>query len=187
MHHQRLIKVIGMFSGGGSFLGIISWGAEAGGNTGGSSERFISDFNETMKSAINNSISRVKSNKSTTSLATFHSLKTTTTTTTNSVNQIDIIENLSKTKIATYHFYTMYKRYICKQFIKKISINNLIRNTITHLNPLLRTTFLPHLSNQKTYILEHMNVKNFPIFNTLRFILFSTFILYSMYSDSILL
>lgn len=133
-------------SGGFDFLVVsFSLGGEGGG--GGSEEDVITNVSEMFESIVTNSVSKTKNSKASSNLATFNALHTTTVSQSDTTDTIDVIENLSKSKIAMYHFYTMHKKYECRQFIKHISTNRTIRR-ISHYNTALFPAFLPHKSNQ---------------------------------------
>jgi len=114
-------------------------------------EDIITSVSDTIETIITNSVSKTKNSKASSNLANFNSLHTTTESQSITTDTVDVIENLSKSKIAIYHFYTMYKKYECRQFIKKIK-NNCIIKYITRYNPAFLPTFLPHKSNQTSNI-----------------------------------
>ena len=115
-------------------LGIFgSYGASGGG----SGTDTHTDFTETFESCITNSVSKVKNKKASSNMATFNSLHNTTTTNTTSSDTIDVIENLSNTKIAVYYFYTMYKVYHSRLYIKRAK-TNWVMQSIVNMNPSIK-------------------------------------------------
>ena len=115
-------------------LGMFgSYGASGGG----SGTDTHTDFTETFESCITNSVSKVKNKKASSNMATFNSLHNTTTTNTTSSDTIDVIENLSNTKIAVYYFYTMYKVYYSRLYIKRAK-TNWVMQSIVNMNPSIK-------------------------------------------------
>ena len=115
-------------------LGMFgSYGASGGG----SGTDTHTDFTETFESCITNSVSKVKNKKASSNISAFNSLHNTTTTNTTSSDSIDVIENLSNTKIAVYYFYTMYKLYHSRLYIKRAK-TNWVMQSIVNMNPSIK-------------------------------------------------
>ena len=115
-------------------LGMFgSYGASGGG--GGTDTH--SDFTETFASCVTNSASKVKHKKASSNMSAFNSLHTTTTTNTTSSDSVDIIENLSKNKIVVYYFYTMYKVYQSRLYIKRAK-TNWVMQSVVNMTPAIK-------------------------------------------------
>ena len=130
-------------------LGMFgSYGASGGG--GGTDAH--TDFTETFESCITNSVSRVKNNKASSNMSAFNSLHNTTTTNTTSSDSVDVITNLSNNKIAVYYFYTMYKRYQSRLYIKRAK-RNWVTQSIVSMNPAIkRNVNLLNITGNKSNI-----------------------------------
>jgi hypothetical protein len=122
-----------------------SYGASGGGG------ETHADFTETFDSCVTNSASKVKNKKASSNMAAFNSLHTTTTTNTTSTDSVDVIENLSNKKIAVYYFYTMYKVYQSRLYIKRAR-NNWVMKPIVQMN----STIKQNVSMSTTYADERM-------------------------------
>ena len=115
-------------------LGMFgSYGASGGGG----GTYTDTDFTETFESCVTNSVSKVKNKKASSNMAAFNSLHATTTTNTTSTDSVDVIENLSNKKIAVYYFYTMYKVYQSRLYIKRAK-TNLVMQSIVNMNPAIK-------------------------------------------------
>jgi pimeloyl-ACP methyl ester carboxylesterase len=132
---------------GGLDFGIFDFSFGGGGGGGGSEEQVITSVSDVFESVITNSVTKTKNTKAASNMASFSSLHASTVSLSDTSDTVDAIENLSKSRVAIYHFYTMYKRYECRQFIKSIKRNPIVKSVGSY-NPSLFPVFMPHKSTQ---------------------------------------